>query len=357
MAYSDRVERVRSMLEEQGWDGLIIQRAINLAWLFGGRFHVNVATEQGLAAVFISQERIESAVSNIEQARLTAEEGLSADSVHVYPWYDEAARQGIVRRWRDGRRVVTDTEVAEAMRRMRIQLDQEQVEVYRQLGRRTSWAVEEACRLARAEDTEADLAARVAALCASQGLDAVVLLAAGERRAGLYRHPLPTPERLGRYAIVSLCARGGGLVAATTRTVAFAGLPEELARRYEAVLRVEARMLAATGPGVPLADVVREAQAAYAAQGFADAWMEHHQGGLIGFQSREVRADLGQSLPVPRLAAVAWNPSVTGAKVEDTFLVSESGREWLTGTHHYPQTEVQGDQVTLTRPWILVKNA
>ncbi len=345
------------MLEEQGWDGLIIERAINLAWLFGGRFHVNVAAEQGLAAVFISQQRIESAVSNIEQVRLAAEEGLSADSVHAYPWFDGAAREAVVRRWREQGRVVTDSEAAEAMLRLRIRLDAEQVDAYRQLGRRTSWAVEEACRLARAEDTEADLAARVAALCVAQGLDAVVLLAAGERRAGLYRHPLPTSERLGRYAIVSLCARGSGLVAAATRTVAFAGLPEELARRYDAVLRVEARMLAATQPGVPLAEVVREAQAAYAEQGFPDAWTEHHQGGLIGFQSREVRADLEQSLPVPSLAAVAWNPSVAGAKAEDTFLITASGREWLTGTHHYPQTQVRVDQVTLTRPWVLVKNA
>ncbi|WP_051344243.1 M24 family metallopeptidase [Alicyclobacillus herbarius] len=356
MTIQERVLRVRSLLEEHGLDGLILEQSVNLAWLFGGRYHVNVASEQGLAAVFITHKRTESVVTNIEQTRLVAEEGLQADTIHTVPWYDAAARNTILETWRGEGQVMTDADLREAMLQLRIHLDDEHVAAYRRLGRVTAWAVEEACRTAEASDTEADLAGKVASLCVSQGLDPLVLLVAGERRAGLYRHPLPTSDPLGGYTIVSLCARSQGLVAAATRTVAFDRLPEALARRYEAVLQVEARMLHATRPGVSLSEVLRVAQDAYAETGFADAWTEHHQGGLIGFQSRELRADLAQSQLLSVGNAVAWNPSLAGAKAEDTFLLTDDGLELLTPLQAYPEIAVDWQDVRYKRPWILVKN-
>ena len=40
--------------------------------------------------------------------------------------------------------------------------------------------------------------------------------------------------------------------------------------------------------------------------------------------------------------AVAWNPSLPGAKAEDTFLITRDGLENLTSDPNWPTVEVEG---------------
>lgn len=59
-----------------------------------------------------------------------------------------------------------------------------------------------------------------------------------------------------------------------------------------------------------------------------------------------------------RLAAdqgLAWNPSVTGTKSEDTILVTEAGVEILTATGSWPTVPVKTDRGVLLRPDILIR--
>ena len=61
-------------------------------------------------------------------------------------------------------------------------------------------------------------------------------------------------------------------------------------------------------------------------------------------------------LRVAVVAAVqpfAWNPSVPGAKSEDTFLITEAGAELLTATPGWPQVQVAVNGGTMDRPAIL----
>src|SRR4051794_13495982 len=64
--------------------------------------------------------------------------------------------------------------------------------------------------------------------------------------------------------------------------------------------------------------------------GYPGEWQLHHQGRTTGYGSREVIAtpstldciEVGQSF--------AWNPSITGAKCEETFVVTAEGAELVT---------------------------
>jgi antitoxin VapB len=88
---------------------------------------------------------------------------------------------------------------------------------------------------------------------------------------------------------------------------------------------------------------------AYAAQGVADEWRRHHQGGLTGYRGREVFAVPEDPTIIPDSAAVAWNPSIGGGgKSEDTALVSPEGVEVITRTPELPELDVDG----LPRPGI-----
>jgi Xaa-Pro dipeptidase len=155
-----------------------------------------------------------------------------------------------------------------------------------------------------------------------------VLLAASGERMDSFRHPIPRGGALGRRAMLVVCAERGGLYANLTRIVDFEEPDRETARRQEACDTILRRMREeATRSGRTLADALADCRRFYAEEGFPDGWRDHHQGGLTGYASREVVATplTRQEMEVGQ--AFAWNPSLRGAKAEETFVLVENGPE------------------------------
>ena len=73
------------------------------------------------------------------------------------------------------------------------------------------------------------------------------------------------------------------------------------------------------------------------------------QGGPTGYEPRDFLADFESDSPVEVHQAFAWNPSVTGAKSEDTTLAGNDGPEILTADACWPSRIVAG----LPRPLVL----
>src|SRR5699024_11265804 len=69
------------------------------------------------------------------------------------------------------------------------------------------------------------------------------------------------------------------------------------------------------------AELFQAAARAYADAGFASEELRHHQGGATGYRSREWIAHPQSRETVQARQAFAWNPTVTGTKVEETMLV------------------------------------
>ena len=86
----------------------------------------------------------------------------------------------------------------------------------------------------------------------------------------------------------------------------------------------------ATLPGRTLADAFEDCRRFYAEAGFQDEWKLHHQGGMTGYGSREVIATPQTPQAIQAGQAFAWNPSITAAKTEETFILTESGPEVIT---------------------------
>ncbi len=213
---------------------------------------------------------------------------------------------------------------------------------YRCLGRLAAAAASEALRAARPHWTDHELAGAAAQALCARGLQPALLLAAGEERLARYRHPLPTARPLGRRAMLVLCARRFGLYANLTRFVSFGAGADP---REPQLLALEAVALDACVAGQPLSDVYRALDGAYAYAGWPDALAQHHQGGITGYQAREVLASAHSEIQLREGMALALNPSLDGLKVEDTFLLNGGTGETLenlTFDPDWPWTEVQG---------------
>ena len=126
-------------------------------------------------------------------------------------------------------------------------------------------------------------------------------------------------------------------------------------RRHDAVCAVDAAFICNTRPGTPVREVFRRGLAAYAEQGFPDEWRLHHQGGPCGYQTRDYVATPTVGGLVLENQAFAWNPSITGAKNEDTILATARGPQILTAARDWPMLSVDHAGETILRPDILVR--
>jgi len=136
--------------------------------------------------------------------------------------------------------------------------------------------------------------------------------------------------------MVVVCAQREGLIAALSRLVVAGVIPDALEERTRATAGVFERLLAATTAGATGAQLFGVAAQAYADVGFAHEETRHHQGGATGYRSREWIAHPASREIVQAQQAFAWNPSITGTKVEETVLLTPAGIEVLTSSPDWP---------------------
>jgi antitoxin VapB len=140
------------------------------------------------------------------------------------------------------------------------------------------------------------------------------------------------------------CAKRSGLIASLSRIVCVGDVPSELQKKTEAAAFVNASLWNATKPGTTGAELYKVAADAYAKVGYANEINLHHQGGAAGYKTREWVAHPQSNEVVKLNQAFAWNPSITGTKIEDTVTVTDKGIENITTSDDEPkiETEING---------------
>lgn len=357
-----KLERIRSLLDAYQMDALWLRLASSFAWATGGKSsYINTASSNGLASLLITRDRRYVITNNIEKPRIGGEEGLEAEGWEfVAPeWYTaEDSLANLV----GGKKVAVDgsapgmLDLSEPVARLRANLLPSEVERFRLLGRICGDAMNDAIRAVRPGMSERELAARLAFEAERRGAQAIVNLIATDERIFRYRHPLPSDKKLDRYAMLVMCGRKWGLVCSVTRLVHFGPLPDELRRKQEVLAVVDATYIASTRPNTKLGDIVVQAQAAYAAGGFGGEWRLHHQGGPVGYEAREYLGVPGSEDEVRENQVYAWNPSITGTKMEDTVLIGAEENVVLTAIPEWPTIPVEIGGKVYERPAILVQD-
>jgi len=354
-----KLEHIRELLARRNLDAILLYQAGNVAWATcGADSHVNTAESAGIASLLITRTTRFLVTNNIEAARLMEEEGLSNQGweLSAVPWF-EAENQ--IPELTAGMKLGSDTplpnalDISQDVAFIRSQLTAEEGERFRELGKACAQAMRQAVESVEPGMTEYQIAGLLAQSAESRGVQAIVNLIAADERIFVYRHPLPTSRQLRNYAMLVLCGRRWGLICSITRLVHFGRLPDDVRRKGQAVAHIDATMISATRPGTTLGDVFTKAQLAYAATGFPDEWKYHHQGGSAGYAPREITARPTATEPIRLGQAFAWNPSISGAKSEDTILVGDCSNEILTQIADWPAINVQVDDQVIARPAIL----
>ncbi|WP_121740883.1 M24 family metallopeptidase [Natronorubrum halophilum] len=344
--------RVADALAQRSLEELWLCRPENVAWLGGGDVVVDAASEIGVAALGVPADggAVRLLAPNNELDRIREEEvpALEAAGIDVevdlYEWHESSLPAAVADRRQEASGADVPIEgVAEVdPATLRTPLPAGELERYETASLGTAQAVETVASELTGETTEREAAAALRRELTERGFAAPVVLVGGSERSLRHRHFTPTTAPLDRFGHLTVVAERGGHNVAVTRTVAF-DPPEWLRERHDAACRVAATAAAATldaaRTGGTAADVFDAIRTAYDELGYRGEWRSHHQGGAIGYESREWTADPASTAPVLEPLPYAWNPTVQGAKCEDTILVdAERGVDVLTSTGDWPTT-------------------
>ena len=351
-----KTERIVRMLAEENLGGVLLNAQHNFSWLTaGGRNGVDTSREAGAGTLFVRSDGRRFILANrIEMPRLLEEEIDAEDFEPVeFGWEEEKASGAFLpdralALLKNGDALGSDLSidsktrtVESAIARCRYQLTDSEIERFRSLGRDAGESIGSLVRTLQPGESEIEVARRASDALAARGARGIVVLVAADERLQRFRHPVPTARRWEKVLMVVVCARRNGLVASLTRIISAGTIPSELKRRTLSTARVNAKLFSATRPGTTGAELYNIAARAYAEEGFEGEERLHHQGGAAGYRSREWTAHPSSKEIVQTNQAFAWNPSITGTKVEETCIAFDNNIEVITASPDWPVVEIE----------------
>lgn len=367
---NEKIEIVKKFLEDEGLAGILLTQVRNVNWITAGAANIQIVLNKdvGAASLLIMKDGSKYVICNGSEAGRLMDETLGelGYQLKVYNWYEsnpvKDVRGDIIKEIAGKGKVGSDIGfpgtvlVSDKFKPLRFSLLDTEIMRYCWLGKQATESVEEVCRRLKPGMDEFEIEAMAAAELRSRGILPTVLLMAVDERIFNYRHALPGGAKLKKYAMVNIVAEKWGMPIAVTRFVHFGPLPEELENKLKQTAIVNAKYEAATVPGKDCAEIFEECKTWYAEAGFEGEWQKHHQGGATGYDDREYVIYPGIKQVVQERQAFAWNPTITGAKVEDTIIAFKDHIEVVTNTGNWPMIIVELNGKKYPQPAILIKD-
>lgn len=347
--------KIRTVMNDQNHEFLLVEKQENFSWITGGRGFIGLASVQACASILIGKERAYLIASNIELSRLQEEQKCGSKYLiaYEYPWYEPWRKNSIIEGIIDGKPLLLEMHVEEQLSCMRSVLDTYNINELRDAAQQTARILEEACFSLSSGIDEYSFAGKLSEAFWARNLEPVTLLIGFDERAYKYKHPVPTGKVLENSALVAVCTRRNGLVSSATRIVSLRK-DSQLQKNQKKVAYLGALASSRTVVGTTMTDIFYALVSGYAEVGEPDEWKKHHQGGLSGFLARELKADRHASHIIRANEIYAWNPSIKGAKAENTILVTKQGNENLTYTGRFPCYEFVIDGKTILSEDLLI---
>ncbi|OAA27226.1 hypothetical protein AT15_05240 [Kosmotoga arenicorallina S304] len=364
--FHERINKLREEILIPGKaKGLLISRSDNFSWLtFGARNHITLNTVEGVASLLITEDSVILLTDNIEKERLKSEEFYSDiwDELEIieYNWWEGEEKLLSQLSIASAKELISDTgrydtlNLNSRIAPFRYTLVEPEIETYRQLGKDCDEIFWELMPKLSPENTELEVQGMFYEALAKKGIEPLLTIVFGEDSSTRYRHNLSRNISIGKRVFVSICARKHGLVVSSTRSALF-DVNAEITEQHRKNCYVDAVAIVNSLPGKRLSQIFLEIKRAYEAAGYDGEWKLHHQGGLAGYNPRELVASDFVDHILAKGNAVAWNPTITGTKSEDTVIVGEVPEIIsFPQNSHWPAVELRVNDLTIRRPDIIV---
>jgi Xaa-Pro aminopeptidase len=367
---ADKMLRLQNFLEQQRLDGMLFTQVRNFYWITAGLANNQIVLNKdiGAASVLIMKDGSKYLICNDSEAPRLMNEIMTelGYTLKRFEWFEanplKDVRGDIISQLAPNGKIGSDVPYpntilkADQFKPLRYSLTESEIKRYRWLGQQTTEAVENVCRSLKPGMNEFEIEALTSVELRSRGIMPTVLLIGVDDRIYNYRHCLPAGSKLQKYAMVNVVAEKWGMPMAVTRFVHFGPLPEELKTKLEKSALINAKYQKVTVPGKACAEIFEECKTWYAEAGYEGEWMKHHQGGAIGYDDREFVIYPGIKEVVQDHQAFAWNPTITGAKIEDTIVTYKDHFEVVTATGNWPTIDIELDGKIYPQPAILIMN-
>ena len=345
---TDRLDRCRLLLDDQGLDGLIVSDLTDVRYLSGFRGEDAMLIVGRESASICTDSRFWAQVHDeVTAFELVKTDLLLADVVKAAAAaFGEEAALGFqgdtlsygdyrsLRRLHRGRLRNVKGRVA----RLREVKDAAEVAAVRRACDVAVEALRAVVAQGLAGRTEADVAWQIKEELHGLGAEEesfAAIVAAGPN--GALAHAIPGARRIGpgELVVIDMGARVDGYCSDITRTFATGELDDELRRIYDVVLAAQLAGLAAVRPGATGRDVDAVARGVIDAAGYGEAF-GHGTGHGVGLdvheEPRVSRRGTGRLRPgmVLTVEPGIYLEGRGGVRIEDTVLVTDDGGEALT---------------------------
>ena len=354
-------DNVIDFIRENNLDGIVLTKLKNFAWYTGGKdVHGLVMSDEGLASLVVTEDKEYLICNNVEKQRMI-DEVINDTNIEIicYPWY-ESDLPSTIAKIKPKAKLASDSFIPGTIainpdfEKLKYSLSQNEIEKYRWLGSESTACLENVAKSIKAGDTDWSIEAKLKEKVSEKGIMPAVILAGADKRVLAYKHPYAIGEKVENYAMLVLMAMRWGLMIAATRIISLRPLSEEMKKRHDSVMKVDAALILNTMPGMKAGDVLKKGIEVYRSDGFEDEWKEHFQGGPTGYNIRDYFVTPDTREIVQENQPFAWNPSIKGTKSEGTVLVSNSGNEIITYTGNWPTKSIKVDGKEIKRHEILV---
>ncbi|KUK13943.1 MAG: M24 family metallopeptidase [Synergistetes bacterium] len=357
-----KLDRVRKFLSDNNLSAMLIKKQPNFSWITaGGVNFVGMTTEMGVTSVLVTQKDVFVIANKIESRRMREEEvGEIGFEVLDYEWYENKEME-IAKKVAGNGDIGCDVPlpgaqfVDDRFKRLRYELTEGEIERYKYLGEKLSRIVEETLMYeVKPGQTEIELAGKVSAKLWKEGIEPTAFMISSDERVRNYRHPISKDKRIERLLMASVNARYKGLYTTITRMVYFGKPPDSLKKQYQDNVEIECIMIAKTKIGEEMRVPVLAAIEEYEKRGYKDEWKLHHQGGSMGYYPRDIRVTPSTTEKILKNQAFCWNPSISGTKSEDGFIVNEETPIMITKPLIFPTLKIEIEGLKFTKPDMLI---
>jgi antitoxin VapB len=359
---AERQQRVLAFLEQERLDALVIGRQDNFAWLtVGGDSRVITTSEMGFGYLVITRDKKWLVSHSMDGQRFIDEQvpGQGYELVTSF-WHQASPEQKVLTLTR-GMAVGADFPLEGAQQYgkeivdLHYPLSDLDLERCRWIGQTANRVLTKVARELEPGMTEQEVAAQLLYEYALTGMTIDVLIVGFDDRVRRYRHPLPTGNRLQRYALLHPAARRWGLHANITRLVHFGQPPSDIRRAIDGTATIGGHIAKMLAPGLPFADILAEQIRLYRVLGYSGEWMYHFQGGITGYTLADAVRCRDPEARVVERQAYDFFITVTGAKFEEFTLLTESGPELASAGPGWPMRTIPMSNGDIDVPDVLIR--